>query len=394
MFWDNPSNGDKAKKKAFLESTLGAIMLPTKTMPWNQLKSLGDYVTGNYEKIPRPDGSVDMVSKRNPATDVFPWEVPEFQEMAMRGYLKPGTVQGAIQTQAEAPVELHNGLKGSWRTAVGRTAPGNIDIEDRRFFKVFGKTPHFVIDDISDVNEPTTRNNKLAGQSFGQGDFASALGQSDFIQTIPQPDLKRQYSIPLTKEQIQFLENRPDVTNFVQDRFKYGGNTYGWKTVDTQGENAKFPLAEMEAAFADLPKEYRTGVKGYTLIDALNTRNNNADWAKTSKIEVPYRIGDEYLGASNAVERRQGLGKRIMDSLNSFLEQDKGTPVAETTSSPALVSTPLTAPYNVQSGDNLTTIAQKHGMTLDELLKLNKGIKNPNMINVGQELQLLNRTLG
>jgi LysM repeat protein len=46
-----------------------------------------------------------------------------------------------------------------------------------------------------------------------------------------------------------------------------------------------------------------------------------------------------------------------------------------------------TGTYTVVSGDNLTKIAAKHGTTVAKLVELN-GIKNANLINVGQVLKL------
>lgn len=43
--------------------------------------------------------------------------------------------------------------------------------------------------------------------------------------------------------------------------------------------------------------------------------------------------------------------------------------------------------YTVKSGDNLTKIAKKYGTTVAKLVSLN-GIKNPNVINVGQKLRV------
>lgn len=43
--------------------------------------------------------------------------------------------------------------------------------------------------------------------------------------------------------------------------------------------------------------------------------------------------------------------------------------------------------YTVQKGDTLTTIAKANNTTVAELVKLN-GIKNPNLIRVGQVLTL------
>lgn len=41
--------------------------------------------------------------------------------------------------------------------------------------------------------------------------------------------------------------------------------------------------------------------------------------------------------------------------------------------------------YTVQKGDTLTAIAKSHGTTVAELASAN-GIRNPNIIRVGQEL--------
>lgn len=42
--------------------------------------------------------------------------------------------------------------------------------------------------------------------------------------------------------------------------------------------------------------------------------------------------------------------------------------------------------YTVVRGDTLWAIARRHGMTLQQLLALNPGIKNPNLIYVGQKV--------
>lgn len=42
--------------------------------------------------------------------------------------------------------------------------------------------------------------------------------------------------------------------------------------------------------------------------------------------------------------------------------------------------------YFVKSGDTLGSIARKHGITLNELLRLNPQIKNPNLIHVGDKI--------
>lgn len=44
--------------------------------------------------------------------------------------------------------------------------------------------------------------------------------------------------------------------------------------------------------------------------------------------------------------------------------------------------------HKVAQGDTLWSIAKRYGLTLDELLKKNPQIKNPNLIRVGQEVRI------
>ena len=44
--------------------------------------------------------------------------------------------------------------------------------------------------------------------------------------------------------------------------------------------------------------------------------------------------------------------------------------------------------YVVKKGDNLTKIAKQNGLSLTKLLELNKQIKNPDLILVGQKINL------
>ncbi|MGO1190262.1 MULTISPECIES: LysM peptidoglycan-binding domain-containing protein [Vibrio] len=44
--------------------------------------------------------------------------------------------------------------------------------------------------------------------------------------------------------------------------------------------------------------------------------------------------------------------------------------------------------YRVKEHDTLFSIAQEHGMTLEDLIQLNSQIKSPNKITIGQEINL------
>ena len=64
------------------------------------------------------------------------------------------------------------------------------------------------------------------------------------------------------------------------------------------------------------------------------------------------------------------------------------TPVASPTAAPpSPTAGPLGEPtvYKVQSGDSLSSIADKFGVTVDDIVKVNN-IVNPNEIYAGQEL--------
>ncbi len=63
-------------------------------------------------------------------------------------------------------------------------------------------------------------------------------------------------------------------------------------------------------------------------------------------------------------------------------------PVPATTPAPAPAASPApAATYTIQAGDNPWTIAQKHGVSLPELLKIND-IKDPKNLMVGDVLKL------
>jgi LysM repeat protein len=44
--------------------------------------------------------------------------------------------------------------------------------------------------------------------------------------------------------------------------------------------------------------------------------------------------------------------------------------------------------YKVKQGDTLSSIASKYGLTLDQLIKLNPGLDDPNKIFTGQMIKL------
>jgi len=109
-------------------------------------------------------------------------------------------------------------------------------------------------------------------------------------------------------------------------------------------------------------------------------------------------------------EQRQADLKSEMAAINSMFAAERasqtaslqsagGPPRASSPSSsaapPAPVQTPVNDPnekyptyYTVVSGDNLTRIANRYGITVQSILNLNPQITNPNLIYPGQKFQL------
>ena len=68
------------------------------------------------------------------------------------------------------------------------------------------------------------------------------------------------------------------------------------------------------------------------------------------------------------------------DSLTSLGTAGSSTAVQNTSPTPAKTT------YSVVSGDTLWGISNRYNVKLEDLLKVNPGIKNPNLIHVGEEV--------
>jgi lysozyme len=101
----------------------------------------------------------------------------------------------------------------------------------------------------------------------------------------------------------------------------------------------------------------------------------------TSTLLQMLNAGD-YSGASNQFDLWVHAGQKVIQGLVTRRN-------AEKTLFNKVVEIPVQSQntYTVQSGDNLTHIANRFGKTVSELVTLN-GISNPNLIQVGQVLRL------
>ncbi|MEH7105097.1 N-acetylmuramoyl-L-alanine amidase [Bacillus velezensis] len=107
----------------------------------------------------------------------------------------------------------------------------------------------------------------------------------------------------------------------------------------------------------------------------------NAQWL------IKKLMKEQGISLSNVVPHKHWSGKqcphKLLDRWDSFKANISGA-----TSAPAKTETKTgRATYTVKKGDTLSGIAQKEGISMATLQKLN-GIKNPNVIKVGQVLKL------
>nr|MDH3076434.1 N-acetylmuramoyl-L-alanine amidase [Bacillus velezensis] len=108
---------------------------------------------------------------------------------------------------------------------------------------------------------------------------------------------------------------------------------------------------------------------------------SNAQWL------IKKLMKEQGISLANVVPHQHWSGKycprKLLDRWDSFKAGISGAP-----SSPAKTETKTDgATYTVKKGDTLSEIAQKEGISMATLQKLN-GIKNPNYIKVGQVLKL------
>lgn len=158
-----------------------------------------------------------------------------------------------------------------------------------------------------------------------------------------------------------------------------------------------------------------TGAGGRMIFQSFPS-GHNADYLHLSRIDVvagqDVKRGDVIgLSGGSGLGKENGYGPHLHLSFRvggqptmgtgnidfeAFLAQQGSTP-APVSATPAKPAAPAQAKapkpaasgstYTVASGDNLTKIANRFGTSVAELVKLN-GLKNANLINVGQVLRI------
>lgn len=130
------------------------------------------------------------------------------------------------------------------------------------------------------------------------------------------------------------------------------------------------------------------------------------DWAESKNLIVKEpKPGDIIVFSFSVPHDHMGLCVKSTSAQVTTIDgntsvsgsQSKGGEVLQRTRSkkyiyaiirPQYTDVPTTETYTVQRGDNLTKIAKKYGITVNDIMAMNPSITNPNKIYVGQKIRV------
>lgn len=153
--------------------------------------------------------------------------------------------------------------------------------------------------------------------------------------------------------------------------------------------------------------DYRKEGQSQGIIDRMSSVSNSLQRQAEAPVEVvapqPQPQPQVKAGFSEGIKNAlfniaQGISPEVMREGIQVPEQEEQLPeqpagygdVLDTLTSPfdsGLVDA-VQDVYSVKPGDNLYGLAKSYGMSLDELLSINPQIDNPNLINVGQKVNV------
>lgn len=117
--------------------------------------------------------------------------------------------------------------------------------------------------------------------------------------------------------------------------------------------------------------------------------NDGEDFAEYDNEEGHHHIGwiievdpkkRKFLVVEGNMSNASVVGTRVMDFNGRYIRGFVNPPYNERNYKIQY--------YTVKGGDTLTSIAKAHGLTLEELVKLNPQIKNINLIFIGQKVRI------
>ncbi|MBD8007724.1 N-acetylmuramoyl-L-alanine amidase [Bacillus norwichensis] len=164
-----------------------------------------------------------------------------------------------------------------------------------------------------------------------------------------------------------------------------------WTGTETYTYLGNWPQAENLAAIV-----HRNLVQAYGL---KNRGLKKADFHMLRESKMPAILTEGgYMDSTIDVKKLRddkvldAAGKAIADGVAEYfgLKKDTSKPADKPTASKPAVNkkpAPTGGTHTVKKGDTLSGIAKKYKTTVNELVKIN-GIKNPNLIKVGQKIKL------
>lgn len=190
---------------------------------------------------------------------------------------------------------------------------------------------------------------------------------------------------------------------FAKNQLDKSVGKYGLWYANYAGDKADGVIWQDWVALQYTDKGRVNGISGNVDMDYLHVEallnpatTKPVDIKKPAPVATAPAVADTYKVVSgdtlSEIAQRFGTTVASLQSLNGIKDASK-IYVGQVLKlkAPAPVAKPAPAPtantYTVRSGDNLTSIAQRYKTTVSALCALN-GIKNPNLIKVGQVLQL------
>jgi len=226
-------------------------------------------------------------------------------------------------------------------------------------------------------------------RSLGDGDILSAVKTvGTTYNTFKNTDLKKVATSELNAMLRNAIQNTPNQTRNSLFNFPKAGATPG--PIGT----AAFPTIN---ARRSPPVITDLGAAGsqYNGADKAQDAPNKQPAGGSGQIAEPLPISQNYLDAlrrsnPNLPASAESLIGAVLTVTNVDAEL---AAVTEASIAAALgdipnIDDPFAKDYKIKKGDNLTKIAKANGTTVQELLKINPKIKNPNLIYAGETIKV------
>lgn len=241
----------------------------------------------------------------------------------------------------------------------------------------FGEVEHYD-KNVSPIAQPGA-NGTILGQgglkdgakgtlrALGDGDILSAIKTAGTTyNTFKNKDLKKVATAELNAMLRNAVQNTPNTRNTLFN-FPKAGATPG--PIGT----AAFPTI---GARLSPPLITDTGTSGSQYNGADKTGNFPDGQPAGGTGQIPEPIALDYLAALR-IAQSADIDKAGLQELYGPKSQPKSN-----------IDNPFFENYVIKKGDNLTKIAKANNTTVQELLKANPNIKNPNLIYSGEKLKI------